>query len=76
MPMTLMPEPEHPWYMPYTSWWWFAAGTILFPSTLISQVIGVSFSDNTYLIVDAIYLIILCLIIYMVPLSLPDQNEE
>ena len=76
MPMTLMPEPGDPWYLPYTSWWWFAAGTILFPSTLISQAIGLSFSDNTYLIVDAIWLSILCLIIYKVSIPVPDQNQE
>jgi hypothetical protein len=74
MPMTLFPEPWHPWYLPYTSWWWFAAGTILFPSTLISHALGVSFSNNAYLITDAIWLTLLCLLIYWIPIS-SNKNE-
>jgi hypothetical protein len=69
MPMTLMPEPGDPWYLSYTSWWWFAAGVILFPSLLISHALGLSVSDNTYLIVDAIWLLLLCLVIYWIPIS-------
>jgi hypothetical protein len=68
MPMTLMPEPEHPWYMPYTSWWWFAASSIFYPSVLFSHAIGLSFSNNAFLIIDALWLILLCFIIYWVPI--------
>lgn len=76
MPMTLFPEPEDPWYLRYTSPWWIAAGFIFYPSALFSQAIGISFTDNTFLIVDAIWLILLCLIIYWFPISSPEKEEE
>lgn len=76
MPMTLFPEPEDPWYMPYTSRWWIAAGFIFFPSALFSQAIGIDFTDNTFLIVDAIWLILLCLIIYWIPIPSPERDQE
>ncbi len=76
MPMTIFPEPEDPWYLRYTSVWWIAAGFIFYPSALISQAIGLSFSDRTFLIVDAIWLILLCLIIYWVPISSTGPEED
>ena len=64
MPMTLLPEPGDPWYLPYTTMWFFAAGVIFFPSGLVSEAVGISFTGPAYLFVDAAWLIILCLMIY------------
>ena len=78
MPMTLMPEPGDPWYLSYTTIWFFLAGILLYPSALVSQAVGLSFSGITHLFVDAIWLIILCLIIYFYPfkstLSVDDNT--
>lgn len=76
MPMTLFPEPEDPWYLPYTSVWWIVAGLIFYPSALFSEAIGLSFNDNTYLIVDAIWLLLLCALIYWLPVSSPGSEED
>ena len=76
MPMTIFPEPEDPWYLPYTTRWWIAAGFIFYPSALLSEAIGVSFNDNTYLIVDAIWLFLLCLLIYLIPGTSTESKEE
>jgi len=74
MPMTLMPEPEDPWYISYTTIWWIAAGFIFYPSALFSEAIGLSFTDNTFLIVDVIWLILLCLAIYFI--TIPSTESE
>jgi len=76
MPMTLLPEPWDPWYISYTTIWFFAAGILFFPSGLFSQSIGLSFIDDKYLIVDAIWLIILCLIIYFISFPSTESQSE
>lgn len=67
MPMTLMPEPEDPWYLSYTTIWFFLAGILLYPSALVSQAVGLSFSGTAYLFVDAIWLFTLFVIFYFYP---------
>ena len=74
--MTLFPEPEDPWYLPYTSRWWIAAGLIFYPFALISEAIGLSFSDNTYLLVDALWLLLFCLLIYWLPISSSKKEAK
>lgn len=40
MPMTLMPEPFDPWYMPYTSVWFIISAFVFYPATaLVVQVL-------------------------------------
>jgi hypothetical protein len=76
MPMSLFPEPWHPWYMDYTTWWFIAAGFIFLPSALVSEALGLfQFGIKAYLIMDAIWLIALCLIIYNIPFR-KDRMEE
>lgn len=72
MPMTLMPEPGDPWYLRYTSIWFFAAGFLLYPSAVIANWIGLSYSRGTAYIVDLIWLIIFSLIIY----NFPTRDER
>jgi len=67
MPMTLMPEPGDPWYLSYTTIWFFVAGFLFLPSGLVSEAVGLSFSGGAYLFIDAIWLIVLCLFIYFRP---------
>jgi hypothetical protein len=67
MPMTLIPEPGDPWYLSYTTPWFFLAGILFFPSALVSEAVGLSFSGGAYLLVDLLWLIVLCLIIYFNP---------
>jgi hypothetical protein len=74
MPMTLMPEPGDPWYLSYTTIWFIAAGFLFFPSALVTQAVGLSFSGVAHLFVDAVWLIILCLIIYFI--SFPATISE
>lgn len=76
MPMTLMPEPGDPWYLTYTTTWFFVAGFLFFPSALVSQAVGLSFSGVTYLFVDAAWLIILCSIIYFYPFKSTRSVDE
>ena len=76
MPMTIFPEPGDPWYLRYTSVWWIASGFIFYPSALFSEAIGLSFSENWYLVVDAIWLLLLCLLIYWFPISSSGSEEE
>ena len=76
MPMTLMPEPGDPWYISYTTTWFFVAGFLFFPSALVSQVVGLSFSGDTHLFVDAAWLIILCSIIYFYPFKSTVSVDE
>jgi hypothetical protein len=67
MPMTLMIDPGDPWYLSYTSIWFIVAGILLYPSALVSEAIGLSFSGVAYLLIDITWLIIICLIIYFFP---------
>jgi hypothetical protein len=76
MPMTLFPEQEDPWYLRYTTLWWIAAGFIFYPSALVSEAIGLTFTDNTFLIVDAIWLILLCLAIYFIRIPATESEDE
>jgi hypothetical protein len=76
MPMTLMPEPYHPWYLPYTTTWFFIAGLIFLPSGLIVQALGLPFNRGTVLIVDAVWLMMLCLLIYYFPFKSKGSLEE
>jgi hypothetical protein len=76
MPMTIFPEPEDPWYLRYTTPWWIAAGFIFYPSALVSEAIGLTFTDNTFLIVDAIWLILLCLAIYFIRIPATESEDE
>jgi hypothetical protein len=78
MPMTLMPEPGDPWYLSYTTIWFFVAGILFLPSALVTQAVGLSFSGVSYLFVDAIWLIALCLFIYFNPFKSslsPDDDR-
>jgi len=76
--MTLLPEPGDPWFLPYTTLWFFMAGAIFLPSGLISEEIGLSFTGSAYLLIDAAWLIILCLMTYFIPFRTnePDGNDE
>jgi len=76
MPMTLMIEPGDPWYLSYTSIWFMAAGILFYPSALVSQAAGLSFSGVAHLFVDAIWLIILSLIIYFIPFSTTISTDD
>ena len=76
MPMTLMPEPGDPWYLSYTTIWFFLAGILLYPSALVSQAVGLSFSGLTHLFVDAIWLLILCLAIYFYPFKSTQSIDD
>jgi hypothetical protein len=67
MPMTLMIDPGDPWYLSYTSIWFIVAGILLYPSALVSEAIGLSFSGVAYLFIDITWLFIICLIIYFIP---------
>ncbi len=50
MPMTLMPELGDPWYLSYTTTWFFVAGLLFLPSALVTQAVGLSFSGVTHLL--------------------------
>ena len=76
MPMTLMPELGDPWYLTYTTTWFFVAGFLFFPSALVSQAVGLSFSGVTYLFVDGAWIIILCSIIYFYPFKSTRSVDE
>ena len=77
MPMSIFPEPWHPWYMEYTTWWFIVAGFIFLPSGLISEALGLfSLNWNAFYIVDAIWLIWLCLVIYHVSFQKGKTNDE
>jgi hypothetical protein len=73
-----MPEPGDPWYLSYTTIWFFVAGILFLPSALVTQAVGLSFSGVSYLFIDAIWLISLCLFIYFNPFkpsSSPDEDR-
>jgi len=76
MPMTLMPELGDPWYLSYTTTWFFVAGLLFFPSALVTQAVGLSFSGVTHLFVDAAWLIILCSLIYFYPFKSTVSVDE
>ena len=76
MPMTLMLEPGDPWYLSYTTIWFFAAGILFFPSALVSQAVGLSFSGVAYLFIDATWLIILCLMIYFISFPATESEDD
>jgi hypothetical protein len=77
MPMTVFPEPWDPWYIEYTTLWFIAAGFIFLPSGLVSELFGLfSLNWRAYLIVDAIWLIALCLIIYHVSFQRNKTKDE
>ena len=76
MPMTLMPEPGDPWYLPYTTTWFFVAGLIFLFSGLVVDTLGLPFNRFTVHIVDAIWLIILCSIIYFYPFKSRGSLDE
>jgi hypothetical protein len=74
--MTLISEPGDPWYLSYTTIWFILAGFLFYPSTLVSQAVGLSFSGGAHLFVDAAWLIILCLIIYLYPFKSNASVDE
>jgi hypothetical protein len=76
MPMTLMPELGDPWYLSYTTTWFFVAGLLFFPSALVTQAVGLSFNGVTHLFVDAAWLIILCSLIYFYPFKSTISVDE
>ena len=76
MPMTLMPEPGDPWYLLYTTTWFFVAGFIFLLSGLVVQALGLPFNRYTVLLVDAAWLVILCLIIYFYPFKGILEEKE
>ena len=76
MPMTLMPELGDPWYLSYTTAWFFVAGLLFFPSALVTQAVGLSFNGVTHLFVDAAWLIILCSLIYFYPFKSTVSVDE
>ena len=76
MPMTLMPELGDPWYLSYTTTWFFVAGLLFFPSALVTQAVGLSFNGVTHLFVDAAWLIILCSLIYFYPFKSTVSVDE
>ena len=77
MPMSIFPEPWHPWYMEYTTWWFIVAGFIFLPSGMVSDMLGLFLLDKKwFLIVDAIWLIWLCLVIYHVSFQRVKTVDE
>ena len=76
MPMTLMPELGDPWYLRYTSIWFFVAGFIFLPSGLMIQALGLPLDRVTFMFVDAAWLIFLCLLIYFYPFKSKISVEE
>ena len=77
MPISVFPEPWHPWYMKYMIWWFFLAGFIFLPSGLVSELLGLfTLKWRAYLVVDAIWLITLCLIIYNVSFKKDETKDE
>ena len=77
MPMTVFPEPWDPWYLEYTTWWFIAAGFIFLPSGLVSELLGLfSLNWRAFLIIDVIWLIALCLIIYHVSFQRDKTKDE
>ena len=75
--MSIFPEPWHPWYMEYTTRWFIAAGFIFLPSGLVSDMLGLfSLDGKWFLIVDAIWLIWLCLVIYHVSFQRDKTSGE
>ena len=39
MPMTLMIEPFHPWYMPYTTVWFLVSAFVFYPATALAALV-------------------------------------
>jgi len=76
MPMTLMAEPGDPWYLSYTTPWFLIAGILFYPSARLSQALGLPISGAAHLVVDAAWLIILCLIIYFYPFKFTESSDE
>jgi hypothetical protein len=76
MPMTLMPEPGDPWYLSYTTPWFLIAGILFYPSAFLSQALGLPVSGAAHLVVDAAWLIILCLIIYFYPFKSEQSTDK
>jgi hypothetical protein len=76
MPMTLMVEPEDPPYLLYTTIWFLAAALLLYPAGQVSYALRLSPSSTPALLIDLLWLLILCWAVYIVPLPGGRRAEK
>ncbi len=71
-----MIEPEDPPYLFYTTIWFLAAAFLLYPAGMLSYALRLSASSKPALLIDLIWLIILCAVVYFVPLPAVGSSGE